>query len=732
MMMPLSFISYAAASDWIDGTGYPEIAGLTIQTSKAYPMTYSGGEFASSNQGAGSKTSGLKITPSEACILSFEAKISSEGNWDYLSYSLTEQVNNVSGNIYGGKGFSGTKDWTPFSVAVSAGQSLYIVYYKDSSGNSGSDTMWLRNISTAAVEYCAVSVSSEDTNAGTAVITSGVTDGQAVKTGSVTVKATPASGFRFNGWYDGASRVSTSTTYTFTVSADVELVAKFDAKVKDLTATYHLPEHVSATYKRTREGSTTAATALPADGVITGLWQDDKIALTLTLDTDYVFMGWFTDSALTSGQNTTKDKTDTISTSNVEYWCKAQYDGWVTIDHEYEGISSIQSRGVNAPAVAEDGTLTCKTYDNTISILKMTAAKSGYMRVYYSADAHYTSSQYIFYYGINDELTRSNYTSISQYSSAGYDHYLTNSASYYKKVFVKYVQVNAGDSVYWGFVNKNSTSYPNDTGTFKDIAVLDEIPYVTINTSVNNSTMGNTPTVTYFFGNQNKTVTATNGKVPYGSRIYEIKSTSKAPTTYIADGWYKVVNNEEVLVPDCKINNGTSASSNYNLMSDFVATEDATYVSKFVDKSTDGTWDMYIHVPSSVSVSYSTDYTNAASFVAQTPDANGIVTISVTAGNKFGLKVTVTDPEASLVQKLYTDASFQTDSGISYSASNGFYVYTMGRAFAPGGTQGNHLYIRAVAYESVPGFSEPAADSGISAIQVKTDDYAWTLYEDGS
>ena len=49
---------------------------------------------------------------------------------------------------------------------------------------------------------------------------------------SVTIVATPADGYKFIGWYIGESEtpVSTDATYTFTVSANVALVAKFEAE----------------------------------------------------------------------------------------------------------------------------------------------------------------------------------------------------------------------------------------------------------------------------------------------------------------------------------------------------------------------------------------------------------------------------------------------------------------------------------------------------------------------
>ena len=45
---------------------------------------------------------------------------------------------------------------------------------------------------------------------------------------NVTVVATPDTGYKFVGWYKGETKVSTSAAYTFTLTENVELVAKFD------------------------------------------------------------------------------------------------------------------------------------------------------------------------------------------------------------------------------------------------------------------------------------------------------------------------------------------------------------------------------------------------------------------------------------------------------------------------------------------------------------------------
>lgn len=63
---------------------------------------------------------------------------------------------------------------------------------------------------------------------------------------SVTVTAVPADGYTFSGWKNGSTTVSTSSSYTFTVTANVALTAAF-AKASRLPAGYTEVEYVKST-----------------------------------------------------------------------------------------------------------------------------------------------------------------------------------------------------------------------------------------------------------------------------------------------------------------------------------------------------------------------------------------------------------------------------------------------------------------------------------------------------
>lgn len=91
----------------------------------------------------------------------------------------------------------------------------------------------------------------------------------------VTVKATSKTGYTFEGWYNGATRVSTDDTYTFTVDGDVELKAKFVLK------NYTITVDTTAGGKATVNGGSTA-----------NILHGDTVTLVATADDGYRFHSW--------------------------------------------------------------------------------------------------------------------------------------------------------------------------------------------------------------------------------------------------------------------------------------------------------------------------------------------------------------------------------------------------------------------------------------------------------
>lgn len=114
-----------------DGTKYgfeeAEVSGETVLRSDNYDKN--------------STSAIMTITAASGGILTFKYKVSSENGYDYL---LVYTGTKPSGSNLD-KSLSGTKDWTTTSVALSAGQTVYIDYTKDSSTKSGDDRAYLKD-----------------------------------------------------------------------------------------------------------------------------------------------------------------------------------------------------------------------------------------------------------------------------------------------------------------------------------------------------------------------------------------------------------------------------------------------------------------------------------------------------------------------------------------------------------------------------------------------------------
>ncbi|MDR1565001.1 MAG: S8 family serine peptidase [Oscillospiraceae bacterium] len=115
----------------------------------------------------------------------------------------------------------------------------------------------------------------------TAATGGAVTGGGTVTQGSlVTLTAAPDSDYTFDGWYEGAARVSTGAVYSFTATANRTLEARFTA-VQKFTIT---------------------ATAATGGAVTGGCTVNEGALVTLTAapDADYNFDGWYEGAARVS------------------------------------------------------------------------------------------------------------------------------------------------------------------------------------------------------------------------------------------------------------------------------------------------------------------------------------------------------------------------------------------------------------------------------------------------
>ena len=130
----------------------------TITNDTTYPWTETDGLYKSSNQGKNSTTTNLKFSftaPTNNTYLSFDWSVSSESaSYDYLYYTITKDGTTLSdtgtSTKIGGTGLGTTESALTYkNISKKLAKGEYVLtftYRKDSSGASGTDTGYIKNI----------------------------------------------------------------------------------------------------------------------------------------------------------------------------------------------------------------------------------------------------------------------------------------------------------------------------------------------------------------------------------------------------------------------------------------------------------------------------------------------------------------------------------------------------------------------------------------------------------
>ncbi len=93
---------------------------------------------------------------------------------------------------------------------------------------------------------------------------------------SVTVKAVPNTGYSFEGWYNGSTKVSSSANYTFTLGAsNVSLVAKFTAGGSNYTVNHYVM-NTSGAYPTTPTSTETKTATTDSSVTLSNLQKTDS------------------------------------------------------------------------------------------------------------------------------------------------------------------------------------------------------------------------------------------------------------------------------------------------------------------------------------------------------------------------------------------------------------------------------------------------------------------------
>lgn len=129
------------------------------------------------------------------------------------------------------------------------------------------------------IKTYAVNTVSEDTNKGTVSPA-----GQTIEHGkNATVTASPKAAYNFAGWYNGTTRVSTSASYTFAVTSNISLTAKFTIKTFTTTTANTTGGTASVNKSSVSYDGSAIWTATPNTGYHFTKWSNDATANPLTV-----------------------------------------------------------------------------------------------------------------------------------------------------------------------------------------------------------------------------------------------------------------------------------------------------------------------------------------------------------------------------------------------------------------------------------------------------------------
>ena len=124
-----------------------------------------------------------------------------------------------------------------------------------------------------------VNATSEDTNKGTVSPA-----GQTVEHGAnAIVVATPKAAYNFAGWYNGTTKVSSNASYTFAVTANISLTAKFTIKTFTTTTANSTGGTASVNKSSVEYGGSAIWTATPSTGYNFSKWSNGSTTNPLTV-----------------------------------------------------------------------------------------------------------------------------------------------------------------------------------------------------------------------------------------------------------------------------------------------------------------------------------------------------------------------------------------------------------------------------------------------------------------
>ena len=172
-----------------------------------------------------------------------------------IDYSVTATANPAEGGTVTGGGTYSDGQTAKLTATANSGY-IFSGWYKDGSkvwSNKSfsftvtEDVTYTAKFSKLTMSHI-VTVSADPAEGGTVSGGGTYTAGQ-----TATVTAAPNSGWKFTGWYEGNNKVSSNASYSFTVTGNVTLSARFERDVK-----LNVPQSATVEYKSTVTVTATA------------------------------------------------------------------------------------------------------------------------------------------------------------------------------------------------------------------------------------------------------------------------------------------------------------------------------------------------------------------------------------------------------------------------------------------------------------------------------------------
>ena len=249
----------ASGSDWTD---------ISQETSASYTIS------STTTSMSGNQYRCVVKSASGVSVISQAATLTVETYTPPTTYTIRADVAPAgSGSVSGGGSYT---EGTSVTLTATNNPGYRFVGWVDQSGQSVSSdnpfTFVATSDSTLTAKFEQVyTVTVSSTEGGTA--TGG---GTYAKGDTVTLTATPNSGYRFVGWLESGTTVSTNTNYTFVANSDRSLTAQFDrissgGGDSDPTYSITLPSRVTGgelklSRRYAEKGETVTLTAIPDEG----------------------------------------------------------------------------------------------------------------------------------------------------------------------------------------------------------------------------------------------------------------------------------------------------------------------------------------------------------------------------------------------------------------------------------------------------------------------------------